>query len=154
MKFKISGTIRVHYQDIEVEAENAEEAIAKLEDSLNEDPAKVLDKDHAYNAELYDEPKITAAEAKYTVRCHDIEYKANEFDLGNEEIVDLAPIDWDDQDSVDAAIKEYEGQLPQDVEVTVTCEEDDLYRELSDAISEKAHGVRVVNFKYDVIKAE
>lgn len=154
MKFKLSGTVRVHFKDIEVEAENAEEAIAKLEAAFNENPAEALDEDHAYGGELWNEPEVTAAEARYTVRCHDIEYKANEFDLGNEEIANLAPIDWDDQDSVDAAIKEYEGQLPQNVEVTVTCEEDDLYKELSDAISERANGVRVVNFKYDIIKAE
>lgn len=154
MKFKLSGVARVNYNDIEVEAENAEEAIVKLETSLNENPAKALDEDHAYGGKLLDEPKVTAAEARYTVRCHDIEYKANEFDLGNEEIANLAPIDWDDQDSVDAAIKEYEGQLPQDIEIIVTCEKDDLYKELSDAISERANGVRVVNFKYDIIKAE
>lgn len=151
MRFKFEGKAIIHFMNVEIEADSEEEAIRQLNLSLIENPRDALSDGSVFNGELVGRPEAEITETHYKVRCYDIDYDISESDLGDAEIATLAPIDWDDQDSIDDAIQEYKDTLNKEVVIEFDCAPDEFDDYCVDKLSD-ATGFAINNYKREILE--
>lgn len=133
MQFKISGTVKLSFTGVEVEANTMEEAKSKFYNTyignykdLESEASDITEEDISIAND-----GVELSEAKYTVEVSNIDYDVEEDDVELDITDDLT------DEAIEAKIEAIKKTLPQEVKVEVECDPADLEDSIAEAIASK-----------------
>jgi len=156
--YLLSGIARVKFANIEIEANSIEEAIRKLDLELINDPKETLTKDEFFGGGMYEGSLLSELEVKLERATYKIKTTNISYDIGYSDInfdpYDTAFQTEEEQDEAelkaDEQIQKLKESLPQELELEVEANEDDLDMYVEDAIYDKT-GYMVNHSDYIII---
>ena len=139
MKVKFDFNLDAWIQNLEIEADSEEQAKEKLMSMSLEDMVEAGAYMKDFNVETVD-TEIT--EAVYTVKVISIDYAIDSYDVDE--------FDTMSDEEVEAEIAKVKASLPQELELEIECEPDDLDDYVADAISDET-GWLVNDCEYEIV---
>ena len=139
MKVKFDFNLDAWIQNLEIEADSVEQAKDKLMSMSLEDMIEAGAYMKDFNIDSVD-TEIT--EATYTVKVVSIDYAIESYDVDE--------FDTMSDEEVEAEIARVKSSLPQELELEIECEPDDLDDYVADAISDET-GWLVNDCEYEIV---
>jgi len=139
MKVKFDFNLDAWIQNLEIEADSIEQAKDKLMSMSLEDMIEAGAYMKDFNIDSVD-TEIT--EATYTVKVVSIDYAIESYDVDE--------FDTMSDEEVEAEIARVKSSLPQELELEIECEPDDLDDYVADAISDET-GWLVNDCEYEIV---
>ena len=139
MKVKFDFNLDAWIQNLEIEADSVEQAKDKLMSMSLEDMIEAGAYMKHFNIDSVD-TEIT--EATYTVKVVSIDYAIESYDVDE--------FDTMSDEEVEAEIARVKSSLPQELELEIECEPDDLDDYVADAISDET-GWLVNDCEYEIV---
>jgi len=139
MKVKFDFNLNAWIQNLEIEADSEEQAKEKLLSMSLEDMVEAGAYIKASDVDLVD-TEIT--EATYTVKVVSIDYAIDSYDVDE--------LDEMSDEEVEAEIARVKASLPQELELEIECEPDDLDDYVADAISDET-GWLINDCEYEIV---
>lgn len=139
MKVKFDFNLDAWIQNLEIEADSVEQAKEKLMSMSLEDMIEAGAYMKDFNVESVD-TEIT--EAVYTVKVVSVDYAVESYDVDE--------FDTMSDEEIEAEIARVKASLPQELELEIECEPDDLNDYVADAITDET-GWCINDCEYEIV---